>query len=116
MDLESLKGVLWMLPVALAFFWLMRRGACGGMAHEHGRASSAPGVGHSSTASGASDPVDPVCGMKVDPGHVAGTRNVQGREYSFCSPKCLDTFDENPAVYVRRATGPGGPPHRHGCC
>ena len=42
---------------------------------------------------------DPVCGMPVEPGK-GYTENHEGREYRFCSRKCLDKFDAGPQRYV----------------
>jgi Cu+-exporting ATPase len=39
---------------------------------------------------------DPVCGMKVDPEHTAGTSEYKGETIYFCSPGCKKKFDENP--------------------
>ena len=43
---------------------------------------------------------DPVCGMQVDPAHVAGTRDAAGRTFSFCSDACLAKFDRDPDAYA----------------
>src|SRR5580658_7698091 len=32
--------------------------------------------------------LDPVCGMRVDPEHAAGTSTYQGQSYYFCSAGC----------------------------
>ncbi len=116
MNVETVKSLLWVLPVGVGFLWLMRRGGCGGHA---GHASSAGegrhqhGTGH---GTGSGGPVDPVCGMAVEPGHVAGTRTVGGQEYSFCSAQCLETFDRDPSAYTRRADAPESRHAHHGCC
>jgi Cu+-exporting ATPase len=46
-----------------------------------------------------SDPMDPVCGMKVnsDSSHRTSWR---GKEYAFCSPHCLEKFKEAPETYM----------------
>src|SRR5262245_53815515 len=44
-------------------------------------------------------PIDPVCGMKVDP----ATRlrlDHRGTTYYFCAPSCLDRFRADPARYL----------------
>jgi YHS domain-containing protein len=42
---------------------------------------------------------DPVCGMVVEPGQ-GYTENHDGKEYRFCSRKCLDKFDAEPQRYI----------------
>ncbi len=109
MNVETLKDLLWLVPVAVGFLWLMRRGACGGHA---GHARSP----HDAQGAGPGNPIDPICGMEVEPGRAAGTRTVGGHEYSFCSPRCLKTFDEDPSAYTRGANERGSRHARHGCC
>lgn len=81
---------LFSLLMFAAFFYLMMRFGCGAhMVHGHGdhRMHEAEG----STK-------DPVCGMDVAPG--AGYAKMhQGRQYRFCSKKCLDQFDAEPERY-----------------
>ncbi len=43
---------------------------------------------------------DPVCGMLVDPGDAAGSREYQGQVYYFCSPACLAKFEQAPQRFV----------------
>ena len=76
------------------FFYLMMRFGCGAhMIHGHGGHA---GQGHG-TPEGSTK--DPVCGMDVPPG--AGYSEVhQGRQYRFCSRKCLDQFDSEPQRYA----------------
>ena len=72
------------------FFYFMMRFGCGAhMVHGHHHG------GHQETGPGAGRPSkDPVCGMDVDAGR--GYSEVfSGREYRFCSRKCLDKFDAN---------------------
>ena len=76
------------------FFYLMMRFGCGAhMIHGHGGHA---GQGHG-TPEGSTK--DPVCGMDVPPG--AGYSEMhQGRQYRFCSRKCLDQFDSEPQRYA----------------
>jgi plastocyanin domain-containing protein len=46
-------------------------------------------------------PVDPVCGMKVDPEHPAATLVRDDRTFYFCNPGCKDRFEKG------GAQGPG---------
>ena len=81
------------------FFYLMMRFGCGAhMIHGHG---GHPGHGHG-TPEGSTK--DPVCGMDVVPG--AGYSEMhQGRQYRFCSRKCLDQFDSEPQRYAASKGG-----------
>jgi Cu+-exporting ATPase len=45
-------------------------------------------------------PVDPVCGMTVDPQHAAGSSAYQGKTYYFCSKGCVGKFEANPEKYL----------------
>lgn len=46
------------------------------------------------------DPIDPVCGRKIDPSNAAATRLIGGQVYFLCSQNCLDAFERNPSRYV----------------
>ena len=51
-------------------------------------------------------PTDPVCGMTVDPEHIAGTSVHEGKTYYFCSKTCLERFRADPGKYTGpRSTG-----------
>lgn len=43
--------------------------------------------------------VDPVCGMSVDPSAMEFMITYDGEAYYFCSTRCLQTFQSNPATY-----------------
>ena len=47
---------------------------------------------------------DPVCGMQVDERQAAGTSEHQGETYYFCSPRCKQQFDQDPARYTGQGT------------
>lgn len=53
-------------------------------------------------------PVDPVCGMSVDPARAAGRAVHEGQEYWFCSESCEAKFTAGPAKYVK--------PSKPACC
>ena len=97
---SSFLSLLWWVAIGLLFFWLMTRGGCGMRGHSHG--------GHGARASGharhstSGNPIDPVCGMEVDPAKAAATRIIGRETYFFCSQNCLDAFDSNPSMYVHR--------------
>lgn len=40
--------------------------------------------------------VDPVCGMSVEPLNAAGSYELDGQTYYFCSQGCLEKFESNP--------------------
>jgi YHS domain-containing protein len=46
--------------------------------------------------------LDPVCGMTYREGF--STIPYAGREYVFCSNKCIDTFNKNPEKYKDRSS------------
>src|SRR5438445_7681182 len=54
---------------------------------------------------------DPVCGMTVDPGSAAATREHGGNMYLFCAPGCAALFDRDPQKYLttRQSTSDGRP-------
>ena len=53
--------------------------------------------------------VDPVCGMAVDPAAAKHRREHAGRTYYFCSNRCRERFEAEPARYL---TPPASEPHR----
>ncbi len=52
-------------------------------------------------------PIDPVCGMTVDPADPGAACEYQGRTYYFCCEGCRDTFLADPQHYL--APSPGEP-------
>ena len=48
--------------------------------------------------------LDPVCGMKVFPGHSLGPHKIKSVEYYFCSKKCEDKFLANPDKFIAKAS------------
>lgn len=85
------------LLVFAALFYLMMRFGCGAhMVHGH--------AGHEGYATLDGNTKDPVCGMDVASGGGYG-KMLEGRQYRFCSRKCLDQFDAEPQRYVGKAGG-----------
>jgi YHS domain-containing protein len=110
---SSLLSLVWWVAIGLFFFWMMSRGGCGGMMGRGHHRESGRANGHSGHST-SGKPIDPVCGMEVDPAKAAATR-IAGREtYFFCSQNCLDAFDKNPAMYTRRHDEHAG--HHHHAC
>lgn len=122
MDSNNLSSLLWLLAIGGLFYWMMRKGGCGGHGgHAHGGGHQYGGHGTSEGTAGPSHDAqgatvrDPVCGMQVDPDRAAGMRTVAGRAFHFCSAECVAKFDRDPEGYARRAgeTDPMPPgPHR----
>lgn len=52
------------------------------------------------------NPVDPVCGMTVDPNQAAGSYAFQGTTYYFCSPHCLTKFKAAPKQFLPTVAPP----------
>lgn len=74
-------------------FVLMMRFGCGAHMMHGGHA------GHKDHADDTPSHIDPVCGMKVNP--EAGYGKIQeGKLIRFCSRKCLDKFEAEPARYA----------------
>jgi Cu+-exporting ATPase len=46
---------------------------------------------------------DPVCGMEVDPARAAGSAELHGHTFYFCSKHCLKTFQADPHKYAHGA-------------
>jgi YHS domain-containing protein len=45
-------------------------------------------------------PVDPVCGMTVDPATAAAHRRHGDRDYYFCAESCAEAFDTDPEHHL----------------
>jgi YHS domain-containing protein len=107
-----MSGLMSLLVFA-AFFYLIMRFGCGShMVHgSHRGHGGREGHGHHGTAAGGVKPGltarDPVCSMEVDPAQGGYTETYQGRQYHFCSRRCLDRFDDEPqrCAYTPAATG-----------
>jgi len=46
-------------------------------------------------------PIDPVCRMAIDPEQAHGSQTYRGVTYHFCSQRCQQAFDADPARYTR---------------
>jgi Cu+-exporting ATPase len=51
-------------------------------------------------------PVDPVCGMTVNPGSAAGSFTHENQTYYFCSTHCLQKFREGPQRFIQQSYEP----------
>jgi len=85
-----MEGFVSLLLFAAFFYFMMRFGCGAHMVHGGGHG------GHGGALVGSRDPV---CGMEVDPGDGYAKMN-EGREYRFCSRKCLDRFETAPQSYA----------------
>lgn len=103
--MEPLGGLLWLLLIGVAFFFLMSKAGCGihGGGHDHGSRRSSGGHVHDMHGSAPSSAQDPVCGMRVDPSDAVGVRTAAGRTFYFCSADCLAKFDHDPGRYTLAA-------------
>lgn len=52
------------------------------------------------TGAGAAPTIDPVCKMTVDPATAKWSSVHGGTTYSFCSPGCKASFDQDPHKYL----------------
>jgi Cu+-exporting ATPase len=52
--------------------------------------------------------IDPVCGMTVEPASAASKSEHGGVTYYFCSPRCLQRLEADPAGVLSKAPGTGG--------
>lgn len=88
-----MEGLGSLLLFALSFYLMMRFGCGSHMIHGHGSHGD-----HASTQSAGSTK-DPVCGMTVgdEEGYV---RMYGGEALRFCSRRCLDQFETNPAAFI----------------
>lgn len=87
---------LFSLLLFAAFFYLMMRFGCGAhMVHGHGEHA------HHGTGSREASVLakDPVCGMEVREGE-GYAKMIEGRQYRFCSRRCLDEFEVEPQRYA----------------
>ena len=94
-----MQGLFSLLLFAAFFYFMMRFGCGAHMVHGHGGHG-----GHEGHGTPEGDTKDPVCGMAVAPGD-GHTKMHQGREYRFCSRKCLDQFDAEPQRYLASTGG-----------
>ena len=53
---------------------------------------------------------DPICLMEITPEAAAGSFEYKGRRYYFCSPFCLERFQESPAKFLEERPGAPAPP------
>ena len=72
------------------------------MTHQHGHHDHAAAPAeHLAT--------DPVCGMKVDPHTAKHRAQYAGRTYYFCSARCREKFEADPARYLEKDKTPAAP-------
>ncbi len=55
------------------------------------------------TSAGTTLPVDPICGMTVDPDTAEHTAEYQGKTYYFCGAGCQQMFAKQPHIYLKLA-------------
>ncbi|HEY1306785.1 MAG TPA: heavy metal translocating P-type ATPase [Vicinamibacterales bacterium] len=57
----------------------------------------------------ATNVIDPVCGMTVNPERAAGQTEYQGRTYYFCAKSCLERFRADPERFLNPGAAPATP-------
>ncbi len=62
--------------------------------------SHLPFSGMSLGTTEASEAIDPVCGMNVNPSTAAASLEHQGKTYYFCNPHCAHKFQADPGRYL----------------
>jgi len=88
--------ILSLLLFAAVFYFLMRFGCGSHTVHGHHHAGRGEATGRAKK--------DPVCEIYVEQGR--GYSEVfSGREYRFCSRKCLDKFDAEPQRFASAGAG-----------
>src|SRR5690606_39413586 len=65
---------------------------------------------HSAAEAAAGTVKDPVCGMDVDPATAKHSRKHGGGTYFFCSPRCAEKFEADPARYLAPSDEPEAVP------
>jgi len=84
------------------------RSGGGQVEHQHNTTTESAKRGRLSVARPASEK-DPVCGMDV-PSDAPLRSEFAGTTYVFCSQRCLDRFEQNPAAFVQPPAEPPKPP------
>jgi Cu+-exporting ATPase len=72
--------------------------------HDHGHHVHQPAA-----ADGGGLVKDPVCGMSVDPHTAKHRTEYRGKTYYFCSARCREKFEAEPAKYLQPETAPTAP-------
>jgi len=89
-----MEGLASLLFYALLFYLMMRFGCGAHMIHGHG-------VHGSKQESDSGTFIDPVCGNEVDQNKGYGLMH-KANLYRFCSRHCLEQFDEQPSLFMRK--------------
>lgn len=89
-----MEGLGSLLLFAVSFYLMMRFGCGAHMIHGHGNHA-----GHHAGGEMKGGQKDPVCGMDVAEGS-GYVKMHERRSLRFCSRKCLDKFEQNPAAYL----------------
>lgn len=81
--------------------------------HGHGHRDEHDRPNGHASRSASGKPIDPVCGMEIDPDKAAATRVVMGQTYFLCSQTCIDAFDKDAAMYTRPREQRSAHRHHH---
>ncbi len=66
-------------------------------------------LAHSVESGPATEAIDPVCGMKVDPAKSPHRAEHGGRTYYFCGASCREKFVRDPEAWLRKAAEKAAP-------
>lgn len=86
------------------FFYIMMRFGCGAHRVHGGHGEKDADHDHIKVKGDKAQKIDPVCGMTVRSESGYGKMH-EGHLYRFCSKKCLDRFDADPAPYLKPVKG-----------
>ncbi len=76
------------------------------MDHSSPQSPRPAGLGLPLVMASAPGALDPVCGMTVDPASAAGSVDLAGKKYYFCSPHCVQKFRADPERYLHPGAKP----------
>jgi YHS domain-containing protein len=89
-----MEGLGSFLLFAVLFYVMMRYGCGAHMVHGHHS-------GHDDHDADGGKFIDSVCGKEVNPDQGYGVMH-KGDLYRFCSRQCLDQFDEQPSLFIKK--------------
>jgi len=92
-----MEGLATLLFYALIFYFLMRFGCGAHLIHGHNHQEDSHDEDEQHV-------LDPVCGKEVNSNQGYGIMYKE-QLYRFCSRRCLEQFDEQPALFTRQHKG-----------
>jgi Cu+-exporting ATPase len=76
------------------------------MDHPSHPSAKHPSLNLSLASAAATEAIDPVCGMTVDPNTAPASMEHEGKKYYFCNPHCAHKFRADPARYLHPEARP----------